>query len=204
MIATQTHNRLGAHFDAPPAPKRGLPKTERERGQLWSDVVLDAVLALHKQLESHNEAVVAAAANSILDLERTRLRHGKDLAGSTHKSDAEVDSDERCELDPLPDLGRKSATERKPRAEKPTLPPAPAEPLDDATLLRRHAEEALDVLAELNATLPERLRKPVTMETAEGYVRSVCGEYRLKLSDIPPGHFRRISKAMIDWDVATN
>ena len=90
MVATQPVNRIGAHFDAPPVAKRVLPKTEHERGKLWSDIVFDAVLALHNQLSSKSEAVVAAAANSILELKRTRLRHSKPLAGSSHKSDAQA------------------------------------------------------------------------------------------------------------------
>ena len=77
---TTTRNRIGTHFEAKPRPV--LPATERERGRLWGDVVLEAVLALRDQLSSRNEAVVSAAAHSLLELERTRMRHDQMLSGT--------------------------------------------------------------------------------------------------------------------------
>ncbi len=197
-------NRIGAHFDSPPTAKPAVPKSERERGRLWSDVVFDAVLALHGQLASRSEAVVAAAANSILELERTRLRHGKNVAGSTHRTDAQEEHDEMYQLPPLSGTSRKPEVERKPKVAKPVLPPAPAKPLGNATLLKLHADEAIEVLTELAAKTPEKYRKPVTREGAEAYVLSICEEYRIGLAQIPPGEFRRISEAMIEWDCANN
>ena len=80
MIDTATRSRLGTHFETKPRPV--LPATERERGKLWGDVVLEAVLALRDQLSSRNEAVVSAAAHSLLELERTRMRHDQMLSGT--------------------------------------------------------------------------------------------------------------------------
>ncbi len=73
MTATVPINRIGAHFDSPPITRPVLPKGEQARGQLWSDVVFEAVLALRNRLTSRNESVAASAANSILELERTRM-----------------------------------------------------------------------------------------------------------------------------------
>ena len=89
-----TLNRLGAHFDAPPATKLAVPKSERDRGRLWSDIVFDAVLALHGQLKSRSDSVVAAAANSIIELERTRMRHSQTVAGSSLDSEAQQEFDD--------------------------------------------------------------------------------------------------------------
>ena len=80
MVATLLHNRIAGEI-APPL-KTALPECERERGRLWNDVVLEAVLALRNQLGSRNEEIVAAAANSILELERTRMRHDKTVSGT--------------------------------------------------------------------------------------------------------------------------
>ena len=80
MVATLLHNRI-AGVDSAPA-RAPLPDCERERGRLWNDAVLKAVLALQKQLGSLNEEIVAAAANSILELERTRMRHDKTVSGT--------------------------------------------------------------------------------------------------------------------------
>ena len=91
MIATIPINRLSAHFDASPVELPELPQSARERGQLWSDAVFQALLALQKQLTHRDAAVVAAAANSILELERTRIRHGRSVAGSELVSSAQLE-----------------------------------------------------------------------------------------------------------------
>ena len=51
------------------------------------------MLALQKQLTHRDAAVVAAAANSILELEleRTRIRHGRSVAGSELVSSAQLE-----------------------------------------------------------------------------------------------------------------
>ena len=92
MVATLLHNRI-AGVDSAPA-RAPLPDCERERGRLWNDAVLEAVLALQKQLGSRNEEIVAAAANSILELERTWMRHDKTVSGTR---------DDRLRDEPSPD-----------------------------------------------------------------------------------------------------
>lgn len=206
MVGTQPVNRIGAHFDAPPVAKRELPKTEHGRGKLWSDIVFDAVLALRNQLSSKSETVVAAAANTIVDLERTRLRHSNDLAGSTHKSDRQEEMYEELDrtFEPLPGSRRKPHAPAQPKPPRPKLPPAPANPLDDATLLRMHAEEIMDELVALDKKKPEHQRRPMTLARAQEYVGAICEDFHLELAQIPPGEFRRISHAFIDWDCANN
>ena len=81
MVAVLPHNRIG--YDSPPPAKIRLPADSRGRELLWSDAVFEAVMTLKNQLGSRNEAVAAAAANSILELERTRMRHDKTVAGSS-------------------------------------------------------------------------------------------------------------------------
>ena len=104
MVATPPVNRIGAHFDSPPAPKHLLPKSETERGLLWSDILFEAALTLRDQLRSRNEAVAAAAANSLLDLERTRMRHGKPLAGSNDLSEAQREFEDDSRVVPAADI----------------------------------------------------------------------------------------------------
>ncbi len=95
MTATLLRNRIAPHFDTP-APARPVPpQSELARGRLWSDLVFEALLTLRTQLTSRNEAVAAAAANSILELERTRMRHDKCVAGS--RSDRAAPEEEQPE-----------------------------------------------------------------------------------------------------------
>ena len=82
MTTTFPINRIGTYLET---PRPVLPTTDVERGQLWSDVVFEAVLALRNQLGSHNETISAGAASTILELERTRMRHDKNVAGSRMK-----------------------------------------------------------------------------------------------------------------------
>ncbi len=91
MIATLLHNRIAGEIPVP--AKAPLPECERERGRLWNDAVLEAVLALQNQLGSRNEEIVAAAAHSILELERTRMRHDKSVSGTR---------DDRIRDEPVP------------------------------------------------------------------------------------------------------
>ena len=107
MVAVLPHPRLGC--DSPAPAKIPLPATGHGRGLLWSDAVFEAVLTLKNQLASRNEAVAAAAENSILELERTRMRHEKTVAGSSLGCDPfdgrEPDGIDRLEtLEELPDL----------------------------------------------------------------------------------------------------
>ena len=92
MVATLRMNRLG--YDTASAELPELPDSARERGRMWSDAVLHAVLTLKKQLTHQDVDIAAAAANSILELERTRMRHGKTVAGSELVSEAQLQFEE--------------------------------------------------------------------------------------------------------------
>ena len=78
---TATENRITEHLTEfePEAPNP--PPTPAELGRVWSGAVFAAIAALQAQLTADDPAVARAAANSILDLEKTRLRHGRELAG---------------------------------------------------------------------------------------------------------------------------
>jgi hypothetical protein len=99
MVATLTHNRIGR--DSPVPVRRELPTSQSGRKELWGDAVLEAVMALREQLNSRNEQIVAAAANSILELERTRMRHDKLISGTdpsaVQSTPVEADDPERLE-----------------------------------------------------------------------------------------------------------
>ena len=58
-----------------------LPTTAAGRAEFFSNAVFAAVAALQKQLTDDDPAVVREVAEAILDLEKTRLRHGREVAG---------------------------------------------------------------------------------------------------------------------------
>ena len=173
MVAALPHNRLG--YDSPPPVKVSLPATAHERGRLWSDAVFAAVLTLKNQLASRNELVAAAAANSILELERTRMRHDKTVAGSSLVSgESEVGdydgSDHLETIGELPDLE----------------PPQCGPPTTEA--LAAHTAEVLKAIPAIGS-------KPTTRSSAERIVRGFLNQQVIEAEDIEPGqfmaHFRR-------------
>jgi len=176
MVGTLPMNRLG--YDAPPAPLPELPKSARERGFLWSDAVFQAVLALQKQLTHPNSAIVAAAANSILGLEETRLRHGRDVAGSEGVSteQLELEEEERESRD-------QAARHRAQRAAAAKAAPEPeiaTEPSANEKALADHSRETAEAFETLGKPLPMR---------AELFVGKLLKIWGLEASAIPVGQF---------------
>jgi hypothetical protein len=77
-------NRIARHF-APP-----LPQTSEERQAVWADTLAAAMLFYQRQLASPVAHEAAEAARAVFDLEKTRLRHGRDLAGADPPPEPDV------------------------------------------------------------------------------------------------------------------
>ncbi len=192
---TQPHSRIG--FDSPKPARPELPQSERERGRLWSDIVFEAALALRGQLTSSDEAVVAAAATTLIDLERTRMRHDRAVAGSSSQSEAqdEFDRQSHNRWASEDDVDTAELADLEARAEgmvKPTPVPVPyvnATRFDEPEIFHRHATEARERLEEDEARSPEAFRERVTTDRVLRYVEDVLREGKSKASDIRPGEF---------------
>ena len=126
MAASLPFNRIGFDSHRVEAELPPLPKSSRERGELWSDAVLHAVLTLKRQLTHQDAAIAMGAANSILELERTRIRHGRNVAGSEIVTEARRQFDEeesrrhdRMEVKPSakPDVAAGARTDEQAFAE---------------------------------------------------------------------------------------
>ena len=167
MVATLPINRLG--YDSPRDELPELPKSARERGRLWSDAVMCAVLTLKKQLTHRDAHIALAAANSILELERTRMRHSTHVAGSESVSDAqlEFEEDER-EADE-----RSAARRRELAAEK-------AKCNSEEQAFAEHVDEV--------TVYAEREEHPLQLPP-EQFVRWLLKQWGLKASAIPKGGF---------------
>ena len=180
MITTLPVNRIGAHYDSPPIARPSLPKGERARGQLWSDVVFEAVLALRNQLTSRSESVAAAAANSILELERTRMRHAKPLAGSRYLTEAQ----EEFERDPTgmadesePDLGGTGAAP-VPRVSSVAPEPEP----EDECEFDNHTRTVRNYFA-------DKLARPMTAPESVEFVCEKLRGWMLTAASVPRDKF---------------
>jgi hypothetical protein len=85
--AKATEQTLGERFKN--AIENEPPAGEQEREAYWNETLFLAMAELRAELKSENERVRSKAAHKIIDLERTKMRHGKRLGGTGEKkSDA--------------------------------------------------------------------------------------------------------------------
>ena len=71
-------NRLGVYPEPP------LPRDPQARRDHLSDAVMKAVSAAARLLDDGDSAVVLKAVKEILDLEKTRMRHGHNVLGDLY------------------------------------------------------------------------------------------------------------------------
>lgn len=86
MTATQSNtaafNRIAGHLPADAAPTVPVPATQRERRDLWQDALAAAMLFFKGRLAHRDADVAGDAAHAIFNLEMTRIRHGREIAGT--------------------------------------------------------------------------------------------------------------------------
>ncbi len=109
MLATapQLHNRIAGQFAPAPIP---VPATPEGKQAAWGEAVFAAALFYQSQLAHPDERVAERAARALFDLEKTRLRHGRDLAGATEPK--ATDDTVRARDDDRPKLPTKADVER--------------------------------------------------------------------------------------------
>jgi hypothetical protein len=73
-------NRIAEHLPPAPIP---VPVSPEDRRDAWAETLAAAATFYRSRLGHRDADVAERAARAIFDLEKTRLRHGRDLAGST-------------------------------------------------------------------------------------------------------------------------
>ncbi len=76
-------NRV-ANYLAPPPPLP-VPETAEGKRDAWSLALFAAAMFYQSRLAHPDPDVAERAARAIFDLEKTRLRHGRELAGTPAK-----------------------------------------------------------------------------------------------------------------------
>jgi hypothetical protein len=82
MIATAPPtvvNRIAGYVSSPPPP---VPATPERKQAAWGEALFAAAMLYQSRLAHPDPEVAERAARSIFDLEKTRLRHGRELAGT--------------------------------------------------------------------------------------------------------------------------
>ncbi len=98
FTAPTIHNRIAGHFA--PASNPVLPTPEGKQAA-WGEAVFAAMMFYQTQLAHPDERVAERAARAIFDLEKTRLRHGREVVGTVAEAKAEP-SPARPEARPEP------------------------------------------------------------------------------------------------------
>jgi len=190
MVATQTKNRIKKHF-AP--PQRELPKSEYERYAFFGDCVLDAVATLRELLRSEDEATCLKAAELILNLQQTSIRHGRSVATCVepfkrHSIDA-IEHPAYYGEEPKPaEEPAKNDFEPFDELKRPVAPPSEEE------AFASHVKEAerihkrmIDKAAKLDPELAAKLAS--IPNAAASIVRTHLEQWKKKATDIPLGGF---------------
>lgn len=129
---TPEADRFGRLVDVPDPPA-----SPKGRKRYWDDTVQEAVAELRRRLASTREAVVTMALLAIIDLEKTRMRHGGTISGTRVPHLPDIDDDWGNPLPPAkgeapePGLaaGDEGAVEPIPQVEEPTPPVVPITPI---------------------------------------------------------------------------
>jgi hypothetical protein len=125
MLATAPtiHNRIAGHFAPAPIP---VPATPDGKQAAWGEAVFAAALFYQARLAHPDPEVAERAARAIFDLEKTRLRHGRDLAGATVPEPIPPKEEFYEPLPPLPELSPIEETMRAhtPQERKGAMPTA--------------------------------------------------------------------------------
>ncbi len=72
-------NRISGYASAPPP---AVPETPEGKQAAWGEALFAAALFYQSRLAHPDPEVAERAARAIFDLEKTRLRHGRELAGT--------------------------------------------------------------------------------------------------------------------------
>jgi hypothetical protein len=164
---TNSVNRVADYFDRP-LPE--IPAHPHDRQDMLAETVLQAVQAMRGLLKSADKAIVLKAAEAILALEQTRIRHGTNVIG--------------CRVRLIPDWESRKEMQDCITA---TAPPTAAEVEENAA--KEHAMEVRAELKKLEETKPAAERKKVAPNAGRVFVQNCLKDWNIPASAVPAGKF---------------
>jgi hypothetical protein len=160
-------NRIAGYF-ANPLPE--IPADDFGRHAFYTEAILQAVAAMRGLLKSNDTAMVLKAAQELFALERTRLRHHREMTG--------------CREKPIP---KWKQDQEKMEALNAVGPPSPGQ-LESAAF-EAHAKEAQAELRKAEEAKPEGERKPVHSQAGRATVTRFLKHWNVTAQSIPAGTF---------------
>jgi len=167
---TATVNRVAGYFERP-LPQ--LPEHPHERQALLADCVLQAVVTMRGLMSSGDKGLAYKAAEAILSLEQSRIRHSTEVSGCRTKMRPkweEMQEMKECFDDPGP-------------AREPT----PEE--IEAAAFKLHAQEVREELQKLEQKKPEKDRMKIAANAGAKFVRGRLEKWGVSAASIPAGTF---------------
>lgn len=199
-------NRLSGYFATVPCE---LPKTDHERHATYTDAVMETIITLRAFLSCGNVKVVLKVAEMILALERTRMRHSRNVVGCTPPLQ-QLDLDELNGREPRNTSAQQTQTFASQPAElneiwddddddddpfmmEAAAPPKPAceYAKTEEEALAWHNAETKEQMNRMRGVQPE-LGLPCFNEAkAAKYVKKLLRDWNVKAIEIPKGTFFR-------------
>jgi len=170
MVATQNSapvNRVAGYFQKP-MPE--IPDNDFDRQAMYTESIFQAVAALRELLNCGDKAIVLKAARELFQLERTRLRHHRNISGCRVKDIPKWQRDEEL-IASLDASG----------------PPSPKQLEREA--VDAHSREAQAELRKVEEAKPENERKKVHSQAGRALVARCLKHWNVTAQSIPVGHF---------------
>jgi hypothetical protein len=169
MTMTLPHaaNRIAGFYEAP-LPE--IPDSDFDRQTLFTESVMQAVLAMRALLNHSDKAIVLKAAQELFTLERTRLRHKRSVTG--------------CREKPIP----KWQSDRE-MVEREFSPGPPTDEQREREAVDAHAKEAQAELRKAEEAKPVHERKNVHSQAGRATVARFLKRWNMKATSIPLGGF---------------
>jgi len=164
---TATVNRVAGYFTKN-LPE--IPDSDFDRQAVYTESIMQAVLAMRELLGHGDKAVVLAAAQELFALERTRLRHRRNISGCRVKDIPQWQADQ--ELSERLDASG---------------PPSPKQLENEA--VAAHGREAQAELRKVEEAKPANERKKVHSSAGHSMVVRCLKKWGVTARSIPAGSF---------------
>ena len=163
-------NRVAGYFERPPTQ---LPEHPHDRQALLADCVLQAVVTMRGLLNNGDKGLAFKAAEAILSLEQSRIRHGANVAGCRSKMVPKWE-----EMQEIKETFEDPGPGREPTPEE-----------IEAAAFKLHAQEVREELQKMEAEKPEKDRTKVSANAGAKFVRGRLDNWGVSAASIPAGTF---------------
>ena len=167
---TATVNRVAGHFER---PLTQLPEHPHDRQALLADCVMQAVVTMRGLLNNGDKGLAFKAAEAILSLEQSRIRHGANVAGCRGKMVPKWE-----EMQEIKEAFEDPGPAREPTPEE-----------IEAAAFKLHSQEVREELQKLEQKKPEKDRMKVPANAGAKFVRARLEVWGVGAASIPAGSF---------------